>query len=227
MTEAPSAFADLEFQAEIDALHPNGGAPEDTDGAHKVPNFEATAPSGPRMPWDIKPSGPSAAKRFFSRSKAPSQGPEFKPKAPAPRMPPGGLATPLADIYIMIGSFMSVADPVCGAAIISSAKDCGKSLEALAKQNPEVRRVLVKLVSGSAYGAVITAHVPIIMAVANHHLLPAFVPTPGPVQDDRPQYQENPAPVQVPDPPVAETRVSSEPDHRDPYEDNRMPWEKK
>jgi hypothetical protein len=165
-----TAFADLEFQKDVDALHPDGNAPEDIDGAHKIPDHTASeeAKRGPSLPWANKGPKPAALPK------------EPKLKSAAPRMPAGGLAAPLKDMYILVGAMLSPVDPVCGGAIIQQAPDCAKALENLAKQNPEVRRVLVALVSTSAYGAVVTAHIPIILAVASHHL-PAMRPKSGPV----------------------------------------------
>lgn len=142
-------FADTEFQQELDDLH---AEPE-----FAVPNHSASEKSDP-------PIKRLLLGRPQQRKRAP------KIKEPAPRMPTGGLAAPLTDLYTMLGAVLSPMDPVCGGAIINQAPECAKALEKLAKTNPEVRRVLVNLVSTSAWGAVITAHIPIVMAVGMHHI---------------------------------------------------------
>ncbi len=196
------AFADLDIQKDVDAVYPNGeGAPEDIDGAHKVPDHtlsENARNDGPTLPWMSKRS--PGGRHPFSKTEKPSPEPRLKAAKPAPRMPAGGLAAPLKDLYILVGAMLSPVDPICGGAIIQQAPDCAKALETLAKQNPEVRRVLVALVSTSAYGAVVTAHIPIILAVAAHHIpamRPTQVPTmPGPadftdVDPDAPAPRSN------------------------------------
>lgn len=129
------------------------------DTEHVTPNFEASQdpPAGFKRIWT-----PPAAKAKTAR--------EPKLKKAAPRMPTGGLAGPLTDVYTMIGAVLTPIDPVCGQAVMMGAPDCAKALEKLAKSNPEVRRVLVGLVTTSTWGAVITAHIPIIMAIAMHHM---------------------------------------------------------
>lgn len=81
----------------------------------------------------------------------------------------GVLVRPLTDIYETIGGFVLLADPVCGQAIIASASDAAKALDELARVNPKVRKVLMKMVSGGVTGKVVMAHLPIIMAVTAHH----------------------------------------------------------
>lgn len=125
---------------------------------------------------------PEGLKRIWTPPTKKSKTSAPKLKKPAPRMPSGGLAAPLADMYTMIGAVLSPIDQTCGNAIMASANDCGKALEKLAKTNPEVRRVLVGMVTTSTWGAVITAHLPIIMVIATHHLMPK-APEPEPVPD--------------------------------------------
>lgn len=147
--------------------------PEPASNGHAVPNHVASEPE----------NEPGPVKRAFTFGKRPPRKPrEPKLKDAAPRMPAGGLAAPLTDMYIMVGAVISPMDATCGGAIINQAPECAKALEKLAKTNPEVRRVLVNLISGSAYGAVITAHIPIVMAVAMHHM-PGVRPEPAPVED--------------------------------------------
>jgi hypothetical protein len=60
-------------------------------------------------------------------------------------------------------------DQVCGSTIISNAEECAKSLDKLAQENNAVRRALNSLVTTSALGAVIVAHIPIAAVVMAHH----------------------------------------------------------
>lgn len=96
---------------------------------------------------------------------------KVKDETPVPPMPARGkLAAGLQDIYVTIGMMLMAVDPVCAQAIINSAPECAKSMEKLAKTNPAVRRVLLKMLETSAYGAVVAAHLPILMAVVMHHM---------------------------------------------------------
>jgi hypothetical protein len=172
--------------------------PAGLDDAQKVPDHTLSEESrkGPSLPWLTGKPGKSGPRP----GRAPrDETPKLKPAAP--RMPAGGLAQPLNDIYVMIGALLAPIDPTCGGAIIRQAPECAKALEALAKQNPEVRRVLVALVSTSAYGAVITAHIPIVLAVATHHL-PAMRPA-----EDRSSNQDVPADIVMDDGPAPRSNV--------------------
>lgn len=82
---------------------------------------------------------------------------------------PGVLVKPLTGLYEMVGGFIILADPDCGTAVINSAEDCAKSLDDLAKTNPKVRKVLMRMVESGAVTKVIIAHLPILLAVMAHH----------------------------------------------------------
>lgn len=89
-----------------------------------------------------------------------------------PAMPKAGvIKRGVADIYITIGALLTPIDPVCGSALIESSENVGEALEELAKADPRVRRALMSLLQTSAYGGVIAAHAPIIMAIAAHHFI--------------------------------------------------------
>lgn len=79
------------------------------------------------------------------------------------------LAEPLIKLYAGIGAVLAMRDPVCGAAIIANAEECAKSLENLARENDAVRRALEALLKTSNWGLVMTAHLPILMAIYAHH----------------------------------------------------------
>lgn len=102
-----------------------------------------------------------------------------KPKKPVPPMPRRGLKKPLADIYTTLGTLWFPFDPVCGNAVIESADQCAEALETLARENEAVRRVLIMLCETSAWGMVITAHLPILMAVTAHHMPQFKAPPPA------------------------------------------------
>jgi hypothetical protein len=104
---------------------------------------------------------------------------ESKPRAekksrgknkPMPTMPRGGLKPALTQLYTGFALAVMPFDPSCGKIILENAERCAESLDDLAKTNPAVRRALLSLVTTSAWGAVIMAHAPILMALAMHHV---------------------------------------------------------
>lgn len=88
-------------------------------------------------------------------------------RASAPKK--GAYKETLQEMYAYVGMGIMIVDPTCGNAVIESAEQCAQSLDDLAYTNESVRRVLDTLTQGSAIGAVIMAHLPIVMAVAAHH----------------------------------------------------------
>jgi hypothetical protein len=85
----------------------------------------------------------------------------------------GSLVKPLTKTYASVGMLLLPFDEVCGQTLINSAEQCAIALDDLAQTNDTIARVLVALVETSAWGAVIAAHLPLLMVVASHHV-PAF-----------------------------------------------------
>lgn len=86
-----------------------------------------------------------------------------------PQIKNGQISEPIGNIYRMIGALMMPFDPQCGMVVLQSADNAADSLENLAKTNPAVRKALLALTQTSAWGTVLAAHTPILMAVASHH----------------------------------------------------------
>ena len=99
---------------------------------------------------------------------------ETRTRAPkverAKALPRGGLRQPLATLYTGIGMSVMPFDPSCGRTIIENADKCAEALDELAKTNTAVRNFLIGLCTTSAWGAVLMAHAPIVMAIAMHHV---------------------------------------------------------
>jgi hypothetical protein len=81
----------------------------------------------------------------------------------------GVLVKPLTGFYETIGGIVLLADQTCGQAIINSAEEAAKSLDELARTNPKIRRILMRLLESGAITKVVIAHMPIILAVLAHH----------------------------------------------------------
>lgn len=95
---------------------------------------------------------------------------EKAPSKPVPAAPRGGFVGPLTEMYGFIALALMPFDAECAMAIMQAAPQAAKSLDTLAKTNPGVRRVLIAITQTSAWGAVITAHLPIIVAITVHHV---------------------------------------------------------
>ena len=128
-----------------------------------------------------------------SRPKAKSgRGPGRPPKAKADTPPTGAptvsgelrlIRDNLNGLYVQAGLLVSLAKPASGRVIVESAQSCSDAWVDLARTNPAVRRALVNMTRVSAVGAVVAAHVPIVMAVAADTglLVPTPAGVPGPI----------------------------------------------
>lgn len=134
---------------------------DETSQDEVAPQNEADVPPQPSKPrWQDK-------LRSGSTPKPPRQ-----PKAIPPKPRPGALVKGFTEFYTAAGTMLLPFDQPCGMVIINSAEDCARSLDTLARDNPKVRRILMAMLETSAWGAVIAAHLPIITAVAMHHVGP-------------------------------------------------------
>lgn len=101
----------------------------------------------------------------------PKKGPKAKAeKKVTPPYRQGMFVKPLTQMYAMGGAALLPFDQKCGTVIMQSAETCAQSLDTLAKTNPAIRRALSTLLETGAWGAVIAAHAPIIIAVSTHHV---------------------------------------------------------
>lgn len=155
--------------------------------------------SAPEPPAD--PSAKSAggaARSFLSGRAAPKRSPnrpaESRAKREADKKPAKSktdseLKKALMDLYAAGGMMLLPFDQPCGTAVMNSAESCADSLVKLAQENDSVRRALTGLTQTSAWGGVIAAHLPIMMAVAGHHF-GVGAPTPDNVRPLRPEDEE-------------------------------------
>lgn len=82
----------------------------------------------------------------------------------------GQFVEPLTKMYAAVGTGVIMFDPVCGQAVLMSAQKCAETVDELAYNNEAVRRAVWALCQTSVWGAVIAAHMPIIMAIVMHHV---------------------------------------------------------
>lgn len=86
----------------------------------------------------------------------------------------GKYYTRLQGLYGTIGLGLYMFDPVCGGAVLASADETARSVDRLARENPSIRRVVEAMLTGSAYGQLLAAHLPILKAIADHHMPERF-----------------------------------------------------
>jgi len=89
-----------------------------------------------------------------------------KPKVPAYRK--GMFVAPLTKFYERVGRIIKTFDKPTGSAVIDVAEDCAIAWDDLARTKPEVRALLLKLITPGAYAALVYAHLPILVAILMH-----------------------------------------------------------
>lgn len=84
----------------------------------------------------------------------------------------------LTDLFTMVGAATFAVNPADGMAIMQNAEPIAKALHELAKENAQVRRVLLAMLNTSAWGGVVMAVTPLALAIAGNH---GMLPTTGPL----------------------------------------------
>lgn len=141
-----------------------------------LPGLEADpAPDRPK-----RPRRPRAA-----ASSTPGDKPARERKDRAPRAPRAPRTTPLrprlTEAIGGLGLVVSVFDAYDGQVILAGADQLATSLDALAKENDNVRRALESALTGSAWGGVLFAATAIALPIMAHHgLVPAQLGALGP-----------------------------------------------
>src|SRR5579872_1893542 len=123
---------------------------------------------------EARAAAPSAKKPVQDRPPVVPKGSKVsEPPSPTPPMPAKGfIATRVNKLYVRTGKIVKVADAEIGDAIISCTKKesdddvtVGEAWEDLARTNPRVRALLLKILQGGAWGQLFMAHMPIFMAI--------------------------------------------------------------
>ena len=125
------------------------------------------APETPVLP-EGAPVSPPKRPRGRPRKNPVADTDQPKPveKKQAPEMPkPGVLADGISGLYTFAGFGLMPFAPKTAVTVASQADECAKAWEAAAAANPKIRAALIALTSTSVYGALIMAHVPIVLAV--------------------------------------------------------------
>lgn len=137
------------------------------------------SPGRPRKgtpPVDVLKAEREAAEERAA-DRAPGKSPKVKDalpgqKEPTPPFREGQISRGINRLYRKTGRLVKVMDPQVGAAIIESTRKdddsdvtVGEAWEEIARSNPRVRRFLLKMLSGGAWGQLFMAHAPILLAV--------------------------------------------------------------
>lgn len=162
----PLKMADLADLAEdVDPIVPEADEPDvPLDELADTPEKKSFLRD--MMNGNLTPPAGIGKQRASKRIKVSSSGPKITPAKPRP----GALKAPLMKMYATIGMTTMAFDPVCGQAIIANAEQCAEAVEELARQNEAVRRIVYQLITTSAWGAVIGAHLPLLFTIAVHHI---------------------------------------------------------
>lgn len=114
---------------------------------------------------DIKNFGPPKDER--PRPAAPPK--RTASKSVVTAVPLAQIKDSLTDMYVLVGSILSsYPNPkmqMVGSAITLNHEKCVESIIDAAKKDPKLARALSKLVTTSVYGAIVVAHLPILMSI--------------------------------------------------------------
>lgn len=148
-------------------------APLDLSVLAKVSTTEDTRQYKQEKPKDSPPRARARAPRGTSKTddKPPSDKPTSAPRTfvrdeETPEYRPGMLVKPLRDLYVTVGTLVLPFNQAVGTSFIQNAEACARSLDNAAKADKQIRRVLMLLITGSVWGEVIVAHMPIMMTLA-------------------------------------------------------------
>lgn len=136
------------------AAAPAAESPADAPGARPAPGWLTGRPR--------KPEGTTARRPR----------PDRPPRTAKPRKDSPALKKAVMELYTSAGMMVLPFDQQCGTVVVNSAEQCADAMIKLAEENDAVMRALQALVQTSAWGGVVAAHLPIIMAVTAHHFAP-------------------------------------------------------
>lgn len=138
----------------------------------------ALTASDPGEPPSLDELRARKADKQADRAPAPPKARVIRGKKPtaeevnAPAFRAGPIAKGMNRLYLKTGKIVRAFDPEVGNAMIEATKKeteddvtVGEAWEEVARVNPRVRKFLLKLISGGAWGQLAMAHMPILLAV--------------------------------------------------------------
>jgi hypothetical protein len=137
-----------------------------------IPDHMASAdPDESPTPMDTPPPPPPRKRRLLgtpdpgSRDSGPRS--QRKIKKPLPPIPRNGFAPGIEKMYGAIALAVMPLDMEFASAIMQVAPEAAKAWDELARRNEAVRRMLTAMMETTAWGAVIAAHVPLMLLLMN------------------------------------------------------------
>jgi hypothetical protein len=82
---------------------------------------------------------------------------------------PGRYYAKLKGFYATLGMGIFAVDHHCGSAILTSADETALAMDKLARENRNVAKIVDFMLRTGAFGEVLAAHMPILIAVLSHH----------------------------------------------------------
>lgn len=129
----------------------------------------STAPPLRTIPGGRKADSTPKRPRRQTQTKT---GPTGAPKLPGDELPytPGVVAQGMHKFYAQIGMFAGAMNPRIGETLITNAENMAKSCERVAKESPAARKVFDSLITSSAWGEFVSAHLPVAAVVAMEYI---------------------------------------------------------
>lgn len=145
----------------------------------KSPSVEELKAEKAELPAD-QPRNEDRAPDTGKRSKAKEP---KEDKQPVPQFREGVIERGINKLYRRAGKMVRVMDPSTGQALIDitrkeDAEDTtvGEAWENLARHNPRIRRMLLKMISGGDWSALFMAHAPVFLAILMKDSIRKHVP---------------------------------------------------
>lgn len=159
-------------------VDPQTGQPRPKKRAGRPRTKAATPPPAPTIDdlratkvkdtEDAAPKMGKTKKSLFGKPK-----PEYAEPEPLPPFRAGPIAKGVNGLYRKAGKLVKMWDRNVGETIVMATQKededdltVGEAWENLAKVNPRIRAFLLKMIQGDAYGGLLMAHLPILIAVA-------------------------------------------------------------
>lgn len=126
---------------------------------------EVNEPIGEEIPDDVAPddSGPVGPNILDEDT-------EFPRSGPPPKRRNSKIKTQMEFMYTGVGAMVMPFDMQVGQVIIQNADNCAEAWDALAKENPKVKKALESMMQASAWSMVISAHLPIMVMVGTKYV---------------------------------------------------------
>lgn len=155
MTTETFSMADLQPE-------PIATTPDD-----RVPHFRPSGETGDAAPAIRKERPGIFAGRGNRAAPKLSAAPRKRPKDTPPKLAPGHRQK-IADFYRVVGAGIRPFDELLGETIVDQADACAKSVYDFAQENDAVRRAILAFTTVSAGGALLFAHLPILLVAIRH-----------------------------------------------------------